>query len=98
LDRSVTTNADGVQAQLIDLGRISPIVSYSIKKDIEKLRRKYLLKLNQQEPTLNCENFILQFMRKVFHVANDCVDLTQAIEQSNLHTDILYQDITSLVQ
>jgi len=83
--------------QLMDISRISPIVSNAIEKEIKKLTKKYLYHANDLHPQLHCEEFITNVIYDIYHIPNGCIDATQSIEEILLHPDIFFQDITPLL-
>jgi len=74
--------------KLVDLSRISPVVSTRASEKVLNLKAQYFDNLNEVNPTIFCQSFLTNVLEEIFPIFNGCLDSTRLIESNQLHPNI----------
>jgi len=89
LGRKLFMLSESDSTPVVSLTEISPVVPNSVKKEVEKLQKKYLFKQDDDNPKLYCEPFLKNIIGETVLIPNDgCLDKTSILSTTVLHPDI----------
>jgi len=88
LTRRIYVQSEHEGDLLVDIIVNSNITSSEIQKTLRNLRKKYLLKNDNDDPGLFCQDFIANVYKEIYGVVNGCVDAVSYLGGKLLHPSI----------